>query len=66
MFLADIQRARARLLYDGEQPAEDALPDSETGVVNVTSLAPSAAASDSLLPEMSAVQDKRDESLTLT
>lgn len=50
VFLADIQRARAGLFYDGEQPPEDALPHSETGVINVTSLAPSAAASDSLLP----------------
>lgn len=54
MFLADIQRARAScclfLFTTGEQPLEDTLLDSETGVINVTSLAPSAAASDCLLP----------------
>lgn len=68
MFLADIQRARPGFFfYDGEQPLEDTSLNSETGVINVTSLARIAIApSHCLLLKMSAFKDKRDESLVLT
>lgn len=55
MFLADIQRARASFFFfflftAAEQLLDDTLLHSATRVINVTSLAPSAAASDCLLP----------------
>lgn len=65
--LGRYSKSETGVFYDGEQPLEDTLLDSETGVINVTSLARIAiAASHCLLLKMSAFKDKRDESLVLT